>query len=245
MRTKVLKCPRWGAKDRDKKAHAILQTISYASTLALEQTKWLDIGCGSGLIVAEIAPYVKSVVGIDPEPWEYWRELREIHGNLSFLNESIETLSCDNNSFDVIICNQVYEHVPDPQYLIAEIYRILRPGGYCYFAGPNLLFPIEPHVFWPFIHWLPRKYAIKIMKICGSKGVLDAYSVNYWTLKKWFKGFQAKSAVRYVIKNPAKYYRSGFIWRSLSYLPSNILDMMTWISPGFIFILRKPNDKIL
>ncbi len=245
MTNKGIKEPRWGAKDRGKKAQAILQTMAYATRLPLEKTQWLDIGCGSGGIAACIAPQVQSVLGIDAEPWSRWDEFQEMHANLHFVNESIENLSCADNSFDVIVCNQVYEHVQDPQYLIAEIYRILRPGGYCYFAGPNLLFPIEPHVFWPFIHWLPRELAIKLLKVCGSKAELDAYSVNYWTLKKWLNKFHVTNAVPYIIKNPSNCGRSQFFWQIISFIPWKFIDMMTWISPGFVFILRKPMNSSL
>jgi 2-polyprenyl-3-methyl-5-hydroxy-6-metoxy-1,4-benzoquinol methylase len=234
--------PRWGAKGRDIKAQAILQTVSHFLSIPLAQTTWLDIGCGSGGIAATIAPQVKSIVGIDPEPWPRWTEFQKKHTNLQFLNESVENISCTDNSVDVIICNQVYEHVPDPQYLIAEIYRILKPSGYCYFAGPNLLFPIEPHVFWPFVHWLSRQFAVKSMHVCGSKGILDAYSTHYWTLKKWLHRFEIHNAIPYIIKNPDKYGKAAWWWCVLSYLPSYVLHALTWISPGFVFILRKPFD---
>lgn len=103
--------PRWGSKDRDKKAQAILQTMSYATDISLSKTKWLDIGCGSGGIAANIAQHVESVVGIDPESWSRWADFEDQFANLQFQKESIESLSCADNSFDVIICNQVYEHV--------------------------------------------------------------------------------------------------------------------------------------
>jgi len=234
--------PKWGGENRDKKARAILQTITHFTGILPAKTKWLDLGCGSGGIAAGVAPYVEYVLGVDPEAWSRWSNYQELYDNLQFQNKSIESLALDDNSFDVIICNQVYEHISDPQYLIGEIFRILRPGGYCYFAGPNLLFPIEPHVFWPFVHWLPRNFALRVLRVCRSSSVLDAYSTNYWTLKKWLESFQVNDAVRYILKNPANYCRSGLFWQSLSYIPGRLLDMMAWLSPGFVFILRKPID---
>lgn len=235
--------PRWGAKDRDKKANAILQTVSHFIPIPLEQTAWLDIGCGNGVIVANIASSVKSITGVDPDAWVLWDTLQKTHANVRFLHESIEQLSCPENSIDIVVCNQVYEHVSDPQYLIKQIQRVLKPGGYCYFAGPNLLFPIEPHVFWPFVHWLPRRFTIKLMRLCGSKGILDAWSTDYWTLKKWMNTFEITNALPYIIKNPAKYVRSGLTWNFLSYIPKRVLHALTWMSPGFVFILRKPLQK--
>jgi len=232
--------PRWGAQDRDIKAQAILQTVSHFLAIPLTQTTWLDIGCGSGGIAVTIAPQVKSIVGIDPESWSRWTEFQNTYANLQFLNESVENLSGTDNSVDVIICNQVYEHVPNPQYLIAEIYRLLKPGGYCYFAGPNLLFPIEPHVFWPFLHWLPRQFAVKLMHVCGSKGILDAYSANYWTLYKWLHRFEINNAVPYILKNPDKYNKTTWWWKIMSYMPHFVLHILTFLSPGFVFVIHKP-----
>lgn len=233
------------ATGREAKARAILTTIEHFISDPLLQTTWLDIGCGNGGIAAQIAPQVKSVLGIDPQPWADWSEFHNAHHNLQFLPQPIESLSCADNSIDIILCNQVYEHVLNPQDLIAEIYRILKPGGYCYFAGPNLLFPIEPHVFWPFVHWLPRTVAVKLMRACGSKGVLDAYSTTYWTLTNWLQRFEITNAVPFILKHPELYGRSSWLkpfwlWRLLSYVPTFLLQALTWLSPGFVFILRKP-----
>lgn len=237
--------PRWGAKDRDKKANAILQTVSHFTPKPLKDTVWLDIGCGNGIIAATIAPSVKHIIGADPGAWPIWDSLQKTHKNLRFLHESIEELTCPDNSVDIVVCNQVYEHVTDPQYLIKEIKRVLVPGGSCYFAGPNLLFPIEPHVFWPFVHWLPRKFSIKLMRQCGSKGILDAISTDYWTLKKWLSVFETTNAVPYILKNPNKYSRTGIAWKALSMTPKRVFHLLTWISPTFVFILKKPSEYAL
>ena len=70
-------------------------------------------------------------------------------------------------------------------------------GGIAYFAGPNLLFPIEPHVFWPFVHWLPRGLAVRLMRALGSRKVLDANSASWWRLHAWFDGFEVSNALPY------------------------------------------------
>ncbi|MDY0044901.1 MAG: class I SAM-dependent methyltransferase [Syntrophales bacterium] len=232
--------PRWDAKNRDNKGHAILQTVSHFIQRPLKETEWLDIGCGNGIIAATIAPSVKFITGADPGAWPIWDTLQKKQANIRFLHEPIEKLTCHENKIDIVICNQVYEHVADPQYLIQEIKRVLKPGGYCYFAGPNLFFPIEPHVFWPFIHWLPRNFAVKLMRKFGSKGILDAWSTDYWTLIRWLDAFEIINAVPYILKNPKKYNRTGLFWKALSLMPNWLLNKLTWVSPTFVFILKKP-----
>jgi ubiquinone/menaquinone biosynthesis C-methylase UbiE len=231
--------PQWGDKQRDVKAQAILHTMGHFASVSLEETTWLDIGCGSGGIAATIAPCVKSIIGIDPEPWDRWLHYQRANPNVQLINESMETLSCADNGMDIVVCNQVYEHVSNPQKLIAEIHRVLKPGGYCYFAGPNFLFPIEPHIHLPFLHWLPRSWANTLLHICGASGTLEANSASYWTLKKWLHLFEIKNAVPYIIKQPYAYGRRNWTWRILACMPSFLIERLTWLSPSFVFVLRK------
>jgi 2-polyprenyl-3-methyl-5-hydroxy-6-metoxy-1,4-benzoquinol methylase len=232
--------PRWGAEQREYKSYAIVQTLSHYSKVPLAQAECIDLGCGSGGIAFHLAPHVRSIVGIDPEDWARWEEFQQQCPNLRFMQESVEDLSCADASADIVICNQVYEHVPDPQHLIREIYRILKPSGYCYFAGPNLLFPIEPHVFWPFVHWLPRKFSAWLMRFCGSKAILDAYSADYWRLCFWLNQFEVLNAVPHIVRHPTDYGRNSIFWNILSWIPAELLHFLTPISPAFVFILRKP-----
>jgi hypothetical protein len=109
-----------------------------------------------------------------------------------------------------------------------------------YFAGPNLLFPIEPHALWPFVHWLPRRLAIRLMRTCGSQHPLDAYSASYWTLRRWLGDFETANALPYILRHPADFGRRGPLWRSLAGMPAGMIEAMSFLSPGFIFVLKKP-----
>ena len=235
--------PRWGSEYRDQKAAAILQAIRRHCIPDLSKTRWLDLGCGSGGISKCIANEVATITGIDPEPWPDWSDYEKAHSNLHFISESMEDLSVSGESVDVVVCNQVYEHVTNPRILIDQIYRVLKSGGFCYFAGPNLLFPIEPHVFWPFIHWLPRNFAVRLMRALGASEVVDANSTTYWTLRKWLKEFEIKDIVPDMISDPTYYQRHGLLWKALSIIPSYAMRPFIWLSPGFVFILKKPSHQ--
>jgi SAM-dependent methyltransferase len=234
--------PRWGSENRSLKAEAIWQTLLHYCGSDIAHGRWVDIGCGSGGITAQLAPKVREIIGIDPEPWAHWTDWTRDNTNLTFLRGSYDSdpALIAQESAVIVICNQVYEHVPDPAALISFIHRILKPGGYCYFAGPNLLFPIEPHVYWPFVHWLPRSAAQKIMSLSGSVKILDAYSVEYWRLKSWLKDFEVYDALPAILTAPELYGRSGYFWRVLSKMPVFLLKTLAFASPGFVFILRKP-----
>jgi SAM-dependent methyltransferase len=235
--------PTWGAEHRDRKAQNILQCLQLLTDLRLSDLSCVDIGCGSGGISFHLAPAFKSVCGVDPEPWQRWQEFASERPNLRFLEGSIENLGIADNSVDVVVCNQVYEHVPSPPELIRQIHRILKPGGTCYFAGPNLLYPIEPHVFWPFVHWIPRRWAHALLRVFAPKKekILDAYSTTYWTLKRWLREFEIVDAVPQLIRHRAT--SSGGIWRLFSPVPVGVLKFFSFLSPGFVFVLSKPANQ--
>lgn len=237
--------PRWGNMDRDRKASAILSTLlSYSGEQVLNGL-WVDIGCGSGGIVAALAPQVERVIGVDPEPWPDWSVLESSNQNLSFLTAPCDTsdLPLPPNSVDVIICNQVYEHVASPENLLSNIHALLKPGGVCYFAGPNLLWPIEPHLFWPFIHWLPRDFAQRTMILLGSKQaeLFDAHSTHYWKLTRWMqtRGFEISEGIKMRLIHTLAPAETTILARFIMRIPRPIFAVLHPAAPGFIFLLRK------
>ncbi|MDJ0904992.1 MAG: class I SAM-dependent methyltransferase [Woeseiaceae bacterium] len=234
--------PHWGAEHRDRKAAQIIECLELLTDLDLATLDCVDIGCGSGGISYHLAPAFRSVTGVDPEPWQRWQEFTDKRSNLSFVESSIESLGIDDDSVDVVICNQVYEHVPSPTQLIAQIHRILKPGGVCYFAGPNLLYPIEPHVHWPFIHWIPRRWALSILERFApdKAGILDAYSTTYWQLRRWLSAFEVRDAMPDLVKHRARSPGAAATWRVFRAVPTGLLRLLGFLSPGFIFVITKP-----
>lgn len=238
--------PRWGNVGRERKADAILGTLRAYRGPGVATGRWVDIGCGSGGIAAALAGQVDTVVGVDPEPWPQWRELAAGAGNLSFVAAACDgdDLPVPAGSADVVVCNQVYEHVRDPRQLLANIRQILKPGGCCYFAGPNLLWPIEPHVYWPFVHWLPRRAAQGTMRLLGSHaaGDLDAYSTHSWRLRRWIAaaGLQVEEGVR---ERLAQAFEGGAVHplaKIVRAMPRGFFSAMMPILPGFVFVLTRP-----
>ncbi len=96
----------------------------------------LDIGCGAGvdsLIAAGLVGPSGSVRGIDlvPEMLDRARKnarLMEAE-NVEFLEGSAENLPFDDASFDVVVTNGVFNLVVDKAKALAEVLRVLKPGG--------------------------------------------------------------------------------------------------------------------
>ncbi|MCA1597812.1 MAG: bifunctional 2-polyprenyl-6-hydroxyphenol methylase/3-demethylubiquinol 3-O-methyltransferase UbiG [Chloroflexi bacterium] len=92
----------------------------------------LDVGCGGGLLAEEFARFGCAVTGVDPS--ELSLETARTHAAASGLAidyrmGSGEALPFDDAAFDLVYCCDVFEHVDSVERVIAEIARVLRPGG--------------------------------------------------------------------------------------------------------------------
>jgi SAM-dependent methyltransferase len=65
-------------------------------------------------------------------------------------------------TFDLVINNQVLEHVTDLDVAVREIARVLKPGGSCLSLFPDKSVWREGHCGIPFLHWFPKKTAPRI-----------------------------------------------------------------------------------
>ena len=94
----------------------------------------LDIGSGPGLLAAELADTVGAdgqVVGLDlAEPMlEMARRRCADRPQVSFEQGNAAKLPFEDEHFDAVVSTQVYEYVPDIPGALAEVTRVLRPGG--------------------------------------------------------------------------------------------------------------------
>jgi hypothetical protein len=82
-----------------------------------------------------------------------------------------------------------------------------------------------------------------LIQVCGSKKILDAYSNDYWTLIRWLRPFEINNALPYMLKNPDVIGKHGVVWKLVSCVPKNVTKLLTWLSPAFIFVVKKPFDS--
>ena len=103
-----------------------------------KKAKVLDLGCNDGVFTEDIAKRLNTVYIYGVEVMQF--------AILKSKQKGIETVKADannnlpfaNNSFDVIVSNQVIEHIIDLDRFVDEVYRILRPNGYAVISTENL-----------------------------------------------------------------------------------------------------------
>lgn len=149
----------------------------------------LDVGSGYGHTAAELASRCRSVVGLEPARalWRDAERLRSERGltNLHFRLQGVGDLE-EVSRFDLVVLDNVYEHLPDQPDALARIVRALRPGGVLYVLVPNKLWPIEAHYHLPGLSWLPLPLAHRYLRLTGrGTDYTDAsYAPTYWSLKR-------------------------------------------------------------
>jgi 2-polyprenyl-6-hydroxyphenyl methylase/3-demethylubiquinone-9 3-methyltransferase len=100
-----------------------------------ERPRVLDVGSGGGFLAETLTDAGYTVIGIDPQMAAV-RTASE-HVNASFARAMGESLPFADGSFDSVVCSEVLEHVEDVGAVIAEISRVIRPGGVFVFSLPN------------------------------------------------------------------------------------------------------------
>ena len=111
----------------------VIETMADAIGVDSTQTV-LDVGTGTGFIAAGLAPRARRVIGIDNSP-AMLEVARDNHGKLGIDNVELREgdlsrLPLDDGSVDAAVANMVLHHAEDPAGMLAEMARVVRPGGW-------------------------------------------------------------------------------------------------------------------
>lgn len=124
-----------------------------------EPLRVLDMGCGDGGLIRYMHRYGHELYGYDDNERVLRANLGPIFGDQFderiHIMKDTRHIPFEDNMFDVIYSNQVWEHVQFLDRMVEECARVLKPGGMVVTLFPFATYPLEGHSKVPFVHWLP------------------------------------------------------------------------------------------
>lgn len=240
----------YDVQSRRHKAEKIRRILQdYRRTKRIDGTlgNCLDVGCGPGIITDGLANEFEMIVGLDLNRRAicYGHQLKDSR-NLAFLVGNVQRLPLPDDVFDTVICAQVYEHVPDPFSLVSEIWRVLKPGGICFFSGPNRLALMEEHYFLPLLSWLPRPMANAYVRLTGRGCFYDAHPWFLWQIAWLWRRFDRYDYTLELIRRPKHFMMNHSLekWSWLANLPPPLVNILMIFVPNYNWVLTKPSIEL-
>ena len=99
--------------------------------LGLLDPDWVvaDLGCGAGHVASLVAPFVRRVIGVDASAAMLAAAEDLVPAHVELRQGTLEALPIGDAEVDLVLLVLVLHHVPDPARALAEVARILTPGG--------------------------------------------------------------------------------------------------------------------
>ncbi|MEX2282880.1 MAG: class I SAM-dependent methyltransferase, partial [Gemmatimonadota bacterium] len=95
----------------------------------------LEVGCGGGHVLEQFSQARRF--GVDLSETMLARAGKRLRSNAVLLRASADALPFRAGSFDIVLCTEVLEHVPDPAAVIRELLRVSAPGARIVVSIPN------------------------------------------------------------------------------------------------------------
>jgi 2-polyprenyl-3-methyl-5-hydroxy-6-metoxy-1,4-benzoquinol methylase len=136
----------------------------------------LDVGCGDGYLLGQLAPFVIEGVGIDSEP-EAIRIATTMladQPHCRVMHNACYQIPFEDAAFDVVTSTDVIEHLTDPDGHLSEIRRVLRPGGTLLLTTPKW----RPDRKWDERH--VKEFTADELRVIASKYFARVRLVCFW-----------------------------------------------------------------
>jgi 2-polyprenyl-6-hydroxyphenyl methylase/3-demethylubiquinone-9 3-methyltransferase len=182
----------------------------------------LDVGCGGGILTESMAALGANVTGIDmgKAPLAVAKlHLRESGRHIDYLHTTAEAFAEKKpNTFDVVTCLEMLEHVPDPAAVIQACRRLVKPGGLVFFATINRT---------------PKSF---LFAIVGAEYVLNLLPRGTHEYRKFIRPSELEQWAR----------EAGLVMRELTGMHYNPLARRYWLAPGvdvnYLTYTVRPDD---
>src|SRR5262249_6655822 len=135
---------------------------SALATLLPAEGSILEVGCGTGGLLAAATMAGREVIGADiATPWLVVARRRLADRGLSvpLVGAEAARLPWADASFDAVVADSLLEHLDDPATALREWHRVVRPGGRLIVWSPNRWSALtDPHVGLWGLGWMPRAW---------------------------------------------------------------------------------------
>jgi 2-polyprenyl-3-methyl-5-hydroxy-6-metoxy-1,4-benzoquinol methylase len=141
----------------------------------------LEVGFGSGVYLSTLAEHFEQVVCSDVEStyFNHSKPLALNYPNVSLVYDDITRTKLPRSSFDVILCTEVIEHIPDSTVALANMHDLLKPGGTLVLSTPQPYCPLEIAAK---IAFLPG--IINMVRLIYQEPILETGHINLMSSQK-------------------------------------------------------------
>lgn len=205
----------------------------------------LDVGASTGFIDNYLSRSFAKVTGVDIDSKAIDHAVKAFSNeHLYFCVGDAMSLDFPENSFDVVICSQIYEHVPDARKMMDQIFKVLKPEGVCYFAAGNRLSIEEHHYQLPFLSVIPRPLGHLYLRLAGKGTYYYEKHLSYWGLKSLVARFDIIDYTDKLINEPERFDAAYMLepGSSKHKIAKFVVNWLYWACPGYIWLLRKPQS---
>ncbi len=217
-------------KGRRKQAQILLNLLAKYKTPG----KILDVGCGPGLFLSEAKKRGWRVQGVDLSPWA--KKYAAENFGVDVFEGSLSEASFPDKSFDVVVMNDVIEHLEDPKSALRQIRRVLKNDGVLYLSTPDIdsfLSKLLRAKWWGInkyhLFYFSRKSLEKMFHETGFRSIHHAPYPRVFSWNYWVKRLETYPAwVHYL---PEKFSRSLKLGNRL--LKINLYDQLGVLAKKF------------
>ena len=202
----------------------------------------LDCGCGTGQYMEALLQLGANAYGVE---YDGAKVAAFQNGHPRFARRvqtgDIESMEFPDASFDLVLLNEVLEHVPNENQALQEIYRVLKPGGMLIIFAPNRMYPFETHsvvvkygnlrlpIYFPFIPYIPLWVGQRIFRYIAR---------NYWP-------YQLRQLVR---ANGFTIVDTDYVWQTFENISRTQPKVISLLRPilrrAFALLERVPILKM-
>jgi SAM-dependent methyltransferase len=196
----------------------------------------LDVGSSTGYISDELTRAGARVIGVDIDVPGLAQAVARFGDRVTYVCGDGSSLPFADDAFDVIILNQIYQHVVDPAALMAELRRVLRVGGVAYFGFTNKVILIEPHYRLPFLSLIPRSLGHRYVRLAGRASRYHEELKTYGQLLRMCRGWEIWDYTASVLLNPRMFAAEDAVPRVGGLVPAPVYRALRRFMPSYIWI---------